>query len=111
MEIYFVPYSFFGNDMKHCHNILKFNSIILNFQKALVNEMHLSTSNIDNTSHLDLPNIKKYLLDGDYARLFLADLTLRYLKSVTALLSLVTFLLINMTKLEYAEKPSFIIPK
>ena len=67
-------------------------------------------SNTDSTSHLELPNTEKVSLTNGYAKLFFAILTLRYLKSVTTLLSLVSFLLINITGLEYAENPSFDIP-
>ena len=46
-----------------------------------------------------------------YAKLFLAILMFKCLKSVTTLLSFITYLLINMTGLELVEKPSFNILK
>ena len=68
-------------------------------------------SSMDMTLHLELPSIEKVSFKSGYARLFFAIHILRCLKSVTTLLSLVIFLLINITGLEWAEKPSFNIPK
>ena len=68
-------------------------------------------SSTDITLHLELPSIKKVSFKSEYAKLFFAMCMLRCLKSVTTLLSLVIFLLINITGLEQAEKPSFSIPK
>ena len=62
------------------------------------------------TSHFQLPSTENVSLTNGYARLFFAILTLRCLKSVTTLLSLVNFLLINIMGLEYTENPSFNIP-
>ena len=67
-------------------------------------------SKTDNTSHLELPNTENVSLNKGYAKLFFAILTFRCLKSVTTFLSLVKFLLIKITGLEYAENPSFNIP-
>ena len=67
-------------------------------------------SKTDNTSHFELPNTENVSLTKGYAKLFLAILTFKCLKFVTTLLSLVNFLLINITGLEYAENPSFNIP-
>ena len=67
-------------------------------------------SKTDNTSHLELPYTENVSLTKGYAKLFFTILTLRCLKSVTTLLSLVNFLLINITGLEYAENSSFNIP-
>ena len=41
----------------------------------------------------------------------LAILTFKNLKSVSAVLFLVTFLLLNITGVEYAENTSFVIPE
>ena len=57
-------------------------------------------SNTDNTSHLELPNTENVSLSKGYAKLFFAILKFRCLKSVTTLLSFVSFLLINITGLE-----------
>ena len=54
----------------------------------------------DNTSHLDLPNTENVTLSKGYAKLFFTILTFKCLKSVTTLLSFVSFLLINSTGLE-----------
>ena len=73
--------------------------------------MHLLKSKTDSTSYLELPNTENVSLSNGYARLFFAVLTFRCLKSVTTLLSFVSFLLINITGLEQAENPSFNMPK
>ena len=78
-----------------------FHNIVLNFLIILVNEMHLLNLYItDNTSHLELPNTENVSFNKGYTRLFLAILMFRCLKSVTTLLSCVTFLLINIIGLE-----------
>ena len=66
---------------------------------------------MDITSHLELPNNEKVSLNNGYAKLFFTILIFKCLKSVTTLLSEVNFQLINITGFEYAEKPSFNIPK
>ena len=67
-------------------------------------------SNTDNTSHFEFPNTENVSMTDGYAALFFAILTFRCLKSVTTLLSLVSFLLISITGLDYAENPSFSLP-
>ena len=62
--------------------------------------------NTDSTSHLELPNTENVPFGKGYAKLFLAFLTFKCLKSVTTLLSCVTFLVINMTGVGSAENPS-----
>ena len=62
-------------------------------------------------SQFELPKMLNISLSYGNAKLCLAVLLFKYLKSVTDVLSLVTFLLINITGEEYAEKPSLIIPK
>ena len=57
-------------------------------------------SSMDITSHLELPSIEKVSFKSGYARLFFVIHMLRCLKSVTTHLSLVIFLLINITGLE-----------
>ena len=57
-------------------------------------------SNIDKTSHLQLPYTENVSFNNGKAKLFLAVLMFRCLKSVMTLLPLVTFLLINITWLE-----------
>ena len=52
------------------------------------------------TSHLELPNNENVSLNKGYAKLFFAILVFKCLKSVTTLLSEVTFQLINITGLE-----------
>ena len=65
---------------------------------------------MDSTLHLELPNMENMSLTSRYAKLFFAILMFKGLKSVTTLLSLINFLLINITGLDYAENPSFSIP-
>ena len=65
----------------------------------------------NNTSHLELPNTENVSLSKGYAKLFFAILTFKCLKSVTTLLSILSFLLINITGQEYGENPSFSIPR
>ena len=48
-------------------------------------------SNTDITSHLELPNSENVSLNKGYAKLFFAILVFKCLKSVTTLLSEVTF--------------------
>ena len=67
-------------------------------------------SNTNRTSHFELPKTENVSLTNAYAKLFFTILTFKCLKSVTTLLPLVNFLLINITGLEYAENPSFNIP-
>ena len=67
-------------------------------------------SKTDNNSHLQLPNTENVPLTKGYAKLFFTILTFRCIKSVTTPLSLVNFLLINITGLEYTMNPSFNIP-
>ena len=54
-------------------------------------------SNTDMTSHLELPNNENVSFNKGYAKLFFAILVFKCLKSVTTLLSEVTFQLINIT--------------
>ena len=49
-------------------------------------------------------------LTSGYAKLFFTILMFKCLKSVTTLLSLVNFLLIKITGLEYAQNTSLSIP-
>ena len=67
-------------------------------------------SKTDNISHFKLPSTENVSLIKGYAKLLFTILTFRYLKSVTTLLSLVNFLLISITGLEYAEKKLLIYP-
>ena len=67
------------------HNI----SVI--FLTIAKNEMHLSNPIPDMTSHLELPNNENVSLNKGYAKLFFAILMFKCLKSVTTLLSKVTF--------------------
>ena len=55
--------------------------------------------------HLELPNNENVSFRNGYATLFLAVLTFKHLKSVTAVSSFVTFLQINIDGLKYTEKP------
>ena len=92
----------------------KYGSIpqyFLEFSDSLQEWIASFKSRTDNTSLLELPNTENVSLIKGYARLYFAILTFKCLKSVTTLLSLVSFLLINITGLEYAENPSFNIPK
>ena len=91
-------------NMGVCHNTS------LNFLIVLASERHLFRSSTDNTLHLEFSYAENVSLTNGYAILFFAILTFRCLKSVTTLLSLVNFLLINITELEYTENPSFKIP-
>ena len=68
-------------------------------------------SRTDKTSHLERPNTENVSLCKGYAKLFFAVLMFKCLKSVATLLSFVSFLLINITGLEYGENPSFSIPR
>ena len=70
------------------------------FQDQFYEQVEGCKSNIDNNSHLELPNIENVSFSNGYAKLILAILMFKYLKSVTTLLSCVTFLLINMIRLE-----------
>ena len=75
-------------------------SISWNFSDNL-KEWNVSfKSRTDNTTHLELPDTKNVSLSKGYAKLYFAILTFRCLKSVTTLLSFVSFLLINITGLE-----------
>ena len=67
-------------------------------------------SKTDSTSHLELPNTEMYhyIVDMPGCSLQTSHLCLQ---SVTTHLSFVSFLLISITGLKYAEKPSFSIPK
>ena len=69
------------------------------------------SSKADSTLHLELPNTKHVCFSKGYAWFYFTILTFKCLKSVTTYLSLVTFVLINITGPEYVEKPSFDIPK
>ena len=76
-----------------------FHSIFLEFSDNL-KEWNVSfRSRTYSTSHLELPNTKNVSLSKGYAKLFFAILGFKCLKSVTTLLSFVTFLLINITGL------------
>ena len=67
-------------------------------------------SNKERTLHFELPNTENMSLTKGYARLFFTILTFRCLKSVTTLLSLANFLLINITGLEYTGESFFQYP-
>ena len=71
--------------------------------------MHFFRYKTDSTSHLDLPKTKTVSLSKGYSSLFLAILTFICLKPLLPFCPDSLFLLINMTGLEYAEKP-FNIP-
>ena len=73
--------------------------------------MHLFKSRADNTSHLELSSTENVSLSKEYTKMFFAILMFRSLKSVTTLLSFVSFLLINIIGPEYAEKPFFNMSK
>ena len=74
----------------HYQSMAIFHNIFLHFLRDLVSEMHT-----DKTWHLELPNTENVSFSNGYTKLFLAILTFKCLKSVTSLLSFVTFLLIN----------------
>ena len=101
----------------HCKGICKIKMRIMfllylfEFSDNLSEWKASFRSNTERTLHFELPNTENMSLTNGYAKLFLAILTFKCLKSVTTLLSLVNFLLINITGLEYAENPSFNIPK
>ena len=91
----------------HYQNMEVFHSISLNFLTVLGSEMH--PSNLELTI-LHILNTENVSLIKGYAKLLFAIFMFRCLETVTILLSLVSFLLINITGLEYAENPSFSIP-
>ena len=67
-----------------------------------LNEWNVSfESNTERTSHLELPSTENVSLTNGYAKLFFAILSFKCLKSITTHLSCVSFLLINITGLEY----------
>ena len=76
-------------------NLFKFSKILKEWNASF-------KSNTDRTSHLELPNTENLFFNNGQAKLFFAILTFKCLKS---------FLLINITGLEYAEKASFNIPQ
>ena len=80
----------------------KYGSIPQYFLELSVNlsEWNASfKSSTDSTSHLELPSNVNVSFNSGLARLFLAILIFRCLKSVTTFLSWVTFWLTNMTGL------------
>ena len=93
--------------MMHCQSMEVCHNTFMIFQIVTKNEMH--PSNL--TSHLEFPNKAKVSLNNGYTKLFFPILIFKCLKSVTTLFSEVSFQLINITGLKYAEKPSFNIPK
>ena len=100
---YLVPWGFFDTNKTWYQNMEVYHNIFLIIE---VSEKHPSNL-IPTVPHLELPNTEKVSLANGYAKLFFAILTFKCLKSVTTLLSLVSFLLINITWLEYADNPSF----
>ena len=86
--------------MMHCQNMEVYHNTFVISQTDARNEMHPSNPNTDITSHLELPNKENISLNKGYAKLFFTILILKCLKSVTTLLSEVTFQLINITGLE-----------
>ena len=92
----------------------KYGSILqyfLEFSDNLNEWKAFFKSRTDKTSQLELPNTENVSLSKGYAKLFFGILAFKCLKYVTTLLSFLSFLLINITGLEYGEHPSFSIPK
>ena len=93
--------------------LLKYGSIpqyLFEFSDNLSEWKESFRFNTERTSHFELSNTENMSLANGYAKLFFAILTFKCLKSVTTLLSVVNFLLINITEHGYAENPSFDIP-
>ena len=80
--------------------MVKYHNISLSFLTALVSERHLSDPVLKELHIWNYPMWLMYLSLMGMLKLFLAILVFRCLKSVTILLSWVTFLLINITGLE-----------
>ena len=97
--------------MMHCQNMEVCHNIFYDFSDNCKEWNASFKSNTDVTSHFELTNNAKVSLNNGYATLFFAILIFKCQKSVATLLSEVSFQLINITGLEYAEKPSFNIPK
>ena len=91
----------------------KYGSIpqyLFEFSDSLSEQKASVKPNTERTLHFEFPNTENVALTNGYAKLFLAIITFKCLKSVTTLLSLVKFLLINIMRLEYGENPSFSMP-
>ena len=82
------------------YKIREYPTVFLEFSDNLKEWNASFKSRTDDTSHLELPNTENVSLSKGYAKLFFAILMFRCLKSVTTLLSFVSFLLINITGLE-----------
>ena len=94
----------------HYQSMEVFHNTSLSSLIVGVNKRHLLNL-IPKVPHvLDFLRTENVSLTNGYAKLFFAILTFKCLKSVTTLLSLVNFLLINITGLECAENPYFSIP-
>ena len=89
--------------MERFHSIFFFE-----FSESLKEWNASFKSNTDKISYVELPKTENVSFNNGYTKLFFAILTFECLKSAMTLLSFVTFLLINITGLEYVEKPSFI---
>ena len=87
VERHLVPWGFSGIDMRHFQSMVRYHNISLNFLTISVSEKHLSKSNTERTSHLELPNIANMSFINGYAKLFLVILVFKCLKSVTTFLS------------------------
>ena len=88
----------------------KYGSILQYFFELSdnLNEWNASfKSNTDSTSPQELPSTENVPLSKGYARLFSAILMFRCQKSMTTLLSWVTFVLINMTGARVSWKAFF----
>ena len=90
---YLIPYAFFDINIMCCQSMVMLTDSLSKGNVSF-------KSNTDSTSHLELPNTENVSFSKGYAKLFLAILTFKCLKSVTTLLSCVPFLLITMTELE-----------
>ena len=92
------PLAFSDTNKIHCQSMAKYHSISLIFLTTSRNGNASFKSNTDSTSHLELPNVVNVSFTSGYAKLFLAILVFRCLKSVT------TLLLLCLNKL---KSPSF----
>ena len=73
---------------------------VFEFSESLIELNASFKSNTDNILHVEAPNTENEFISHGCAKLFLAILMFKCLKYVTSLLSFITFLLINMTRLE-----------
>ena len=77
-----------------------FHNIALNSLRIIMSEKHPLNLILTEHSHQELPSTKNVSFNNGYAKLFIAIFIFKCLRSVTTLLSFVTFLLINITGLE-----------